>query len=65
MGELASMLGYREKLRKLLLEGVDVRWEKKFMRYEETGEGVWAVFEDGSREFGQVLVGCDGINSVG
>jgi 2-polyprenyl-6-methoxyphenol hydroxylase-like FAD-dependent oxidoreductase len=65
MGELASMIAYRDKLRKLLLEGVDVRWEKKFTRYEETGEGVWAVFEDGSREFGHILVGCDGINSAG
>ncbi|CAG8441900.1 4861_t:CDS:2 [Scutellospora calospora] len=54
---------YRNTLREILLNDVDVQWGKKCIRYEETDEGVCAIFEDGSREFGNLLVGADGINS--
>jgi 2-polyprenyl-6-methoxyphenol hydroxylase-like FAD-dependent oxidoreductase len=50
-------------LRDLLLEGVDVQWEKKCVGYHEDEEGVWANFEDGTRERGDLLVGSDGIHS--
>ncbi|CAG8624869.1 8811_t:CDS:2, partial [Scutellospora calospora] len=54
---------YRNRLRDVLLEGVDVQWDKKCIGYEECENGVWALFEDGTREFGDLLVGADGINS--
>ncbi|KAG9288534.1 hypothetical protein G9A89_000507 [Geosiphon pyriformis] len=55
---------YRHKLRELLLEGVTIKWGKRCIGYEETKVGVWAFFDDGTREFGDMLVGCDGIHSA-
>jgi len=54
---------YRDRLRDLLLEGIDVQWGKKCIGYDEDEEGVWAIFEDGTRERGDFLVGADGIHS--
>ena len=54
---------YRDKLRDLLSENVPIHWGKKCIGYEEIQEGVWVFFEDGSREFCDILVGADGINS--
>ncbi|CAI2170861.1 17062_t:CDS:2 [Funneliformis geosporum] len=54
---------YRDRLRDLLLEGIDVQWGKKCIGYEEDEEGVCAIFEDGSRVKGDFLIGADGINS--
>jgi 2-polyprenyl-6-methoxyphenol hydroxylase-like FAD-dependent oxidoreductase len=59
------ILTYRDKLRHVLLENVPVQWGKKCIRYEETDDGVWVFFEDGSKEFCDILVGADGINSPG
>ncbi|CAI2170859.1 17061_t:CDS:2 [Funneliformis geosporum] len=53
----------QHRLREILLEGVPVRWDKKCIGYEETKEGVWVKFENGSRELCDILVGADGINS--
>ena len=60
---MAAIVTYRDRLRDVLLEGVPVQWDKKCVRYEETQEGVWVFFEDGTREFCNILVGADGINS--
>jgi 2-polyprenyl-6-methoxyphenol hydroxylase-like FAD-dependent oxidoreductase len=60
---LSSMIIYRDRLRDVLLEGVPVQWNKKFIKYIETQEGIWVFFEDGSQEFCDILVGADGINS--
>jgi 2-polyprenyl-6-methoxyphenol hydroxylase-like FAD-dependent oxidoreductase len=59
------MMTYRDRFRDILLEDVPVQWGKKCIGYEETKEGVWVFFDDGSREFGNILVGADGINSPG
>jgi len=59
------LVSYRDRMRDFLLEGLDVRWNKKFVKYELEENGVWAIFDDGAREFGDILVGCDGINSPG
>src|SRR3954451_18046628 len=57
---------YRDRLRDdILLENVPVQWGKKCIGYEEIEEGVWVLFEDGSREFCDILVGADGVNSPG
>ncbi|CAB4473857.1 unnamed protein product [Rhizophagus irregularis] len=57
------IITYRDKLRHVLLENVPVQWGKKCINYEETDDGVWILFEDGSKEFCDILVGADGINS--
>ena len=56
---------YRDRLRDVLLESVPVHWGKKCIRYEETKDGVWVMFDDGSQEYCDILVGADGINSPG
>jgi len=60
---LAFIPTYRDRLRDLLLEGIDVQWGKKCIGYDEDEEGVCAIFEDGSRVRGDFLIGADGINS--
>ncbi|PKK70375.1 hypothetical protein RhiirC2_779775 [Rhizophagus irregularis] len=44
-------------------EDVPVQWSKKCVGYEETKEGVLVFFKDRSREFCDILVGADGVNS--
>lgn len=53
----------REKFRKLLLDGIDVQWSKKFVDFETNGSSVDVKFEDGSVVEGRLLVGCDGATS--
>ncbi|RGB42772.1 hypothetical protein C1646_750516 [Rhizophagus diaphanus] len=57
------IITYRNRLRDVLLENVPVQWGKKCIGYEETDDGVWVLFEDGSKEFCDILVGADGVNS--
>ncbi len=44
--------------------GVRVEHGKRLVGAEETGEGVRAVFADGSTAVGDVLIGCDGVHST-
>lgn len=53
----------RWKLRQALSEGLDVKWGKKFVRYEETESEVIAYFEDGTHAVGDLLIGADGAKS--
>ncbi|CAB4379164.1 unnamed protein product [Rhizophagus irregularis] len=57
------IITYRNRLRDVLLENVPVQWGKECIGYEETDDGVWVLFEDGSKEFCDILVGADGVNS--
>ncbi|TDZ32435.1 putative FAD-dependent monooxygenase [Colletotrichum spinosum] len=50
----------RERLRHLLATGIDIEWEKGFVKYEDHGDRVVATFEDGSTCTGSMLVACDG-----
>ncbi|PKC10525.1 FAD/NAD(P)-binding domain-containing protein [Rhizophagus irregularis] len=59
----SEIITYRDRLRDVLLENVPVQWGKKCIGYEETEKGVWVFFEDASKEFCDILVGADGINS--
>ncbi|CAG8562530.1 94_t:CDS:2 [Funneliformis mosseae] len=61
--EFCAIIGYRDRLRDVLLDGVPVQWGKKCIGFEETENAVWAIFEDGSRESSDILIGADGINS--
>ncbi|RGB28188.1 hypothetical protein C1646_768134 [Rhizophagus diaphanus] len=54
---------FRDRLRDLLLEGIDVKWGKKCIGYNEDDDNVWAIFDDGTRERGDLLIGADGIHS--
>ncbi|UZO06279.1 uncharacterized protein OCT59_026608 [Rhizophagus irregularis] len=56
-------VAYRDRLRDVLLENVPVQWGKKLVKYKETDEGVWINFDDGSREFCDILVDASGVNS--
>lgn len=53
----------RRKLRKLISEGVDVRFGCKLVRLQVGEEGVEARFENGERMRGSVVVGADGPRS--
>ncbi len=44
--------------------GVRVEHGKRLVEAEETGDGVRAVFADGSEAVGDVLIGCDGARST-
>lgn len=52
----------RITLRQVLLDGLDVRFGKKFARYEQN-DAITLHFEDGSTAECDVLVGADGIRS--
>ncbi|MFJ8960727.1 FAD-dependent oxidoreductase [Lentzea sp. NPDC102401] len=52
----------RITLRQVLLDGLDVRFGKRFERYEQ-GDDITLRFEDGTTASCDVLVGADGIRS--
>ena len=52
----------RITLRQVLLDGLDVRFGKRFERYEQ-GDDITLHFEDGTTASCDVLVGADGIRS--
>jgi len=56
----------RSKLRALLLEGIDVQYDKTLtdISYSEDGTTVTAHFADGSSTSGSLLVGADGARSL-
>lgn len=54
----------REKLRALLLDGLDVEWSKNLQSADVTDGAVKATFSDGTSCTGSILVGCDGANSA-
>ena len=43
--------------------GIEIVYDKKVVEAKENNSGVELVFEDGSKYFGSLLIGCDGINS--
>lgn len=55
----------RERLRKLMLSGLDVEWNKSLVDVQKAkeGQGVIAHFSDGTSARGSILIGCDGANS--
>jgi len=59
-GQDAAVQFLRSELRKLLLEGVTVQWNKRLVKFEDQEGQVIVHFEDGSSATGDFLVGCDG-----
>ncbi|KAF2483759.1 putative monooxygenase [Neohortaea acidophila] len=55
----------RAKIRKLLLgDGLDIKFGKKLQSISVEGPGVSLAFDDGIVESGDMVIGCDGPNSV-
>jgi 2-polyprenyl-6-methoxyphenol hydroxylase-like FAD-dependent oxidoreductase len=54
----------RTELRSLLQEGIDIKWNKRLVMFEDNQSQVVAHFEDGSHATGDLLVGCDGGGSI-
>jgi 2-polyprenyl-6-methoxyphenol hydroxylase-like FAD-dependent oxidoreductase len=53
----------RERLRGLMLLGLDIEYSKRLTNVESDARGVTATFDDGSKVEGSLLIGCDGANS--
>ncbi|KAI9693182.1 MAG: hypothetical protein M1822_005178 [Bathelium mastoideum] len=53
----------RTKLRHLLSRGIDVQYGKKFERLDDQGGRITAFFEDGTTAEGNILIGCDSVQS--
>lgn len=54
----------RSELRNLLLENIQVEWNKRLVSIEDKNDQVVAHFEDGTHAVGDFLVGCDGGSSI-
>lgn len=56
----------RSKLRTLLIQDLDIRWNKKLANivYEHDGKTVTAIFEDGEHISGNLIIGADGARST-
>jgi 2-polyprenyl-6-methoxyphenol hydroxylase-like FAD-dependent oxidoreductase len=63
-GQDAAVQFLRSELRGLLQEGIDIKWNKRLVMFEDNGNQVIAHFEDGSYAAGDLLVGCDGGGSI-
>jgi 2-polyprenyl-6-methoxyphenol hydroxylase-like FAD-dependent oxidoreductase len=51
-------------LDKVAQEGIQVRWGKKVAGIEEGADGATVMFEDGTSDMADLVLGCDGIDSV-
>lgn len=47
------------------MTNIKVQWGKHVMRIERNDEGITVHFKDGASAKGDILVGADGINSIG
>jgi flavin-dependent dehydrogenase len=63
--ELPIVRAERLRLRNWLATNLPIQWGKRVMRIEHDDEGVSVDFEDGTTAKGDILVGADGINSIG
>ncbi|KAF5361511.1 hypothetical protein D9758_006216 [Tetrapyrgos nigripes] len=57
-----SMRLQRRKFLRILSQGIDIRYGKRLAEVK-TGSTVVATFEDGTKEEGKLLIGCDGAHS--
>lgn len=63
-GQDAAVQFLRSEMRCILSEGIDIKWNKRLVKFEDKGDQVVAFFEDGSHVTGDLLVGCDGGGSI-
>ncbi|KKK21036.1 hypothetical protein AOCH_004150 [Aspergillus ochraceoroseus] len=55
----------RYRLRNWLSTNIPIQWGKRVQRIEHDDQGVTVYFEDGTSAKGDLLVGADGVKSVG
>ncbi|MDQ3573461.1 MAG: FAD-dependent monooxygenase [Actinomycetota bacterium] len=55
---------YRALHEQAVSRGIGIQFGSRLVRAEDTGEGVRATFADGSVAVGDVLIGCDGVDST-
>ncbi|KAM0264119.1 hypothetical protein ACHAQJ_000864 [Trichoderma viride] len=55
-----AMRVHRAGLRKLLLNGIDVQYDRELVNVEYTADGVIAHFKDGTSDKGTIIIGADG-----
>lgn len=55
----------RHRLRNWLATDMPIQWGRRVARIEYDNDEVSVYFEDGTSAKGDILVGADGINSVG
>lgn len=55
----------RRRLRDWLATNIPVQWGRRVTRIEQDNDGVSVYFENGVSAKGDILVGADGISSVG
>jgi len=55
---------YRALHEEALRRGVDIRYGARLVDAQDTGDGVTAVFADGSTDSADVLIGADGVRSA-
>jgi 2-polyprenyl-6-methoxyphenol hydroxylase-like FAD-dependent oxidoreductase len=55
----------RLRLRNWLATNLQIQWGKRVKRIEHDDEAVSVFFEDGTNAKGDILVGADGVKSVG
>lgn len=60
LGKNATVQLLRTELRNVLLDGINIQWDKRLVSFEENPREVRVNFEDGSSASGDLLVGCDG-----
>ncbi|KEF61053.1 uncharacterized protein A1O9_02618 [Exophiala aquamarina CBS 119918] len=53
----------RDLFRRILMKHLDIQYGKRFVKYEESKNGVQIAFEDGTTATGHLLIGADGANS--
>lgn len=46
-----------------LKQGINIRFEKRLKGFTQDAEGAKATFEDGTEDFGSILIGADGVRS--
>lgn len=63
--ELPIIRSERRRLRDWLATNLDIQWGKRVKRIEHDDDGVAVFFEDGTSAIGDILIGADGIKSVG
>jgi len=55
---------YKELVRAIKRESVEIQFEKRLVSLEETSNGVTATFADGTSVEGHLLIGADGVQSA-
>ncbi|CAF1017417.1 unnamed protein product [Didymodactylos carnosus] len=62
-GKHSIKLVDRWQLRKTLSKNLNIKWNKRFLSYEEINNSILVYFDDGTMIQTDILIGCDGAKS--